>query len=120
MLDDSIVSVKVTIIANIKQSNEIIQQRLDALVDDIILLRNANINLTSRCEATFQHERLNQIIISGIPSTVNDENLEETACQILNQVKAYKFNETDVAACHRLGNKNDTILRFVNRKDAER
>ena len=80
---------------------------------------NANIELTSRCEAAFQHERLNQIIISGIPSSVVDENLEETACRILNEVKSFKVNERDIAACHRLGNKHETILRFVNRKDAE-
>ena len=93
MLDDSIVSVKDTIITNLKHSNENLQQRLSELENDIILLKNANIDLTSRCESAFQHERLNQIIISGIPSSVTDENLEGTAVRILNQVKDYKVNE---------------------------
>ena len=53
MLDYSIVSVKDTIIANLKQSKENLQQRLNAQENDIILLKNAYINLTSRCEADF-------------------------------------------------------------------
>ena len=31
----------------------------------------------------------------------------------------FQIQSRDIAACHRLGKKNDTIIRFINRKDAD-
>ena len=70
-------------------------------------------------EAAFQHGRLEQILISGIPAMVDHDALEETALKILNTIKDQEVSSSGVAACHRIGKNNDTILRFVNRKDAD-
>ena len=119
MLDDSIQILKDTIIDNLKKSNENLQQRVILLEKEVNDLKTEHIEITKRSEAAFQHGRLNQIIISGIPSSVGHDELEETSRRILNEIKQHKVAERDVAACHRLGKNGDTILRFVNRKDAE-
>ena len=62
---------------------------------------------------------LNHLIISGIPEVIGHDQLEEKCIVVLNSIKDNKINERDIAACHRLGKKNDTIIRFLNRKDAE-
>ena len=82
-------------------------------------LKEENIQLEKRTEASLQHGRLEQVIVSGIPAGVNHEGLEEATLNILNEIKSYKCSSRDVAACHRIGKNNDTILRFINRKDAE-
>ena len=82
-------------------------------------MKEANIVLEKRTEVSLQHGRLEQVIISGIPAGVDHDNLEGESLNILNKIKRHKCNARDVAACHRLGKNNDTILRFVNRKDAD-
>ena len=37
----------------------------------------------------------------------------------MNSIKTYDVVKRDIAACHRLGKNDDTIIRFVNRKDAD-
>ena len=69
-------------------------------------------------QATLQHSRLNQIIMSGIPVDIEQTKLEATSIQILNKIKDFKIGTRDIEACHRFGN-NDAIVRFVKRKDAE-
>ena len=119
MLDESINELKNTIIDNLKKSNEMLQMKVTALENEVTALKESNIDLVKRTEAGFQHGRLNQIILSGVPADVKHEDLEEQSIKILNQIKIHKINERDVAACHRVGKNHDTILRFVNRKDAE-
>ena len=72
-----------------------------------------------------QYNRHNCIEFSGIPDTVNDDNLEDTiieACKDIN----IDVSETDIEACHTLplrGNATNTskrvIVKFVNWKHAE-
>ena len=72
-----------------------------------------------------QYNRHNCIEFSGIPDTINDDNLEDTiieACKDIN----IDVSETDIEACHRLPvRRNATnaskrvIVKFVNRKHAE-
>ena len=111
--------IKNTIIQNLKTCNEKLQARVETLEEEIIALREENIDLERRTEVALQHGRLEQVVISGIPPVVEHKDLEETAIKILNEIKEHKVTSRDVAACHRLGKKNETILRFVNRKDAD-
>ena len=72
-----------------------------------------------------QYNRHNCVEFSGIPDTINDDNLEDTiieACKDIN----IDVSETDIEACHRLPvRRNATnaskrvIVKFVNRKHAE-
>ena len=126
MLSHSIDELKNTIIENLKKSNDMLQIKVKDLQNDVANLQNevaslkeANIEITKRTETAFQHGRLNQLIISGIPEVIGHDQLEEKCIVVLNSIKDNKINERDIAACHRLGKKNDTIIRFLNRKDAE-
>ena len=119
MLDNSINEIKNTIIENLKLSNENLQLRVKELEAEVKSIKEANIQHEKSTEAALQHGRLEQVIISGIPASVDHDKLEEASLNILNDIKSYKCNGRDVAACHRVGKNNDTILRFVNRKDAE-
>ena len=119
LLAESIDEIKNTIIQNLKICNEKLQARVESLEEEILALREANVDLERRTEVALQHGRLEQVVISGIPPVVEHTDLEDMAVNILNEIKDHKVTPRDVAACHRLGKKNDTILRFVNRKDAD-
>ena len=118
MLDESISNIKDTIIENLKVSNEKLQVRVGLLENPVIDLVNEKIEKEKEIQATLQHSRLNQIIISGIPVDIEQTKLEATSIQILNKRKDYKIGTRDIESCHRLGN-NDAIVRFIIRKDAE-
>ena len=72
-----------------------------------------------------QYNRHNCVEFSGIPDTINDDNLEDTiikACKDIN----IDVSETDIEACHRLpvrcnatNTSNRVIVKFVNQKHAE-
>ena len=119
MLQESIDVLKDTIIENLKKSNMDLQVRVSSLENEVELLKQANIEMMKNSEASFQHGRLNQVIVSGIPSRIEHDELEETTIGILNKIKSCEVDEKDIEACHRVGKNHDTIIRFVNRKDAE-
>ena len=119
MLTKSIDELKNTIIDNLKKSNELLQMKVGVLETEVKALKKEHIEYVKQAESSFQHGRLEQIIVSGIPESVSHEELESKVCSILNNVKTHKIGERDIAAYHRMGKKGDTILRFVNRKDAE-
>ena len=119
LLCSSINEIKNTIIENLRISNENLQLRVKALEDEVILLKEAHHDLEKRTEMALQHGRLEQVIISGIPAEVEHKDLEEKCVKLLNEIKEHQIVSRDIAACHRLGKNNDTILRFVNRKDAD-
>ena len=68
-----------------------------------------------------QYTRRENLQIRGIPSNINQSNLEAYVIDILGQI-GVKVQSYHIAACHRLYNKNkkypaDTIVRFINRND---
>ena len=72
-----------------------------------------------------QYGRRNNIVISGIPDSVDINHLEESVTEILSDIDV-KVTSNDIEACHRIGKKNNriystkTIIRFVNRKHAKK
>ena len=80
---------------------------------------NNNIKMEKDFQAALQYDRLNSIVVSGIPQNISDELLENKAINILYTVNTTKINHRDIEACHRLGRKKETLIKFVNRKDAE-
>ena len=52
----------------------------------------------------------------GIPKSVGNSVLEETVNHVFKKI-GVEINEPDVQACHRLKEKERTIVKFVNRKD---
>ena len=70
-----------------------------------------------------QYGRRNNIEITGIPESVENEKLEETVVEVLNKINLNVSNN-NIEACQRLGKQKNkprkTIIRFVNRKFAKK
>ena len=70
-----------------------------------------------------QYGRRESIEIVGIPQQVEQESLEEEVLKIYEEAKVQidgrKLSSMDISACHRVGKKGATIVRFVNRKFAK-
>ena len=92
------------------------------LRDDIDFLFNKFYDLDCRVVECEQYSRRESLIISGIPSTVRDNDLEDTVIEIVNEL-GWQIRPIDICAVHRLGKPSRNsryprrvIVRFVNRK----
>lgn len=66
-----------------------------------------------------QYIRRNNVEICGIPSSVNDNELEKKVIDIFNELPL-TINPSEVEACHRLNGKDKkVIVRFTNRRNVE-
>ena len=72
-----------------------------------------------------QYYRCNCVEFSGIPDTINDDNLEDSIIEVCKYINI-DVSETYIEACHRLSirrNATNTskrlIVKFVNRKHVE-
>ena len=115
-ISDDISEMRNEIIKNLVEENKKLQEKAKNLEEKVK-------KIAISTEATNQYGRRNNIEISGIPDYVNDEDLEETVKDILEEIDV-KTKKRDMEACHRLpptrNNKNKkVIVRFVNRKTCE-
>ena len=66
-----------------------------------------------------QYGRRNDLVISGIPDSAQDTDLESTVTPILSDIDV-NVESREVEDCHRIGKSNNgskkTIRRFINRK----
>ena len=69
--------------------------------------------------SSMQYSRRESIEIHNIPQSVGDEKLEKTCLPVLDEIGCGKIKSYRVAACHRLKNKNKTVIRFITRKHAD-
>ena len=71
-----------------------------------------------------QYGRRNNIISSGIPESVDNNQLEESVTETLIDIDV-NVDSSDIEACHRIGKQGfrngstKTSIRFVNRKHAK-
>ena len=69
-----------------------------------------------------QYGRRESVEITGIPDTVEQKDLEEEVIKVYDaanvKVHGRSLMPEDISACHRVGMKGKTIVRFVNRKFA--
>ena len=124
-------------------NNEILPLLLD-LKNEIRNLREENISLKEQvkvnkkelerqCLGIYQLEddltrlerygRRGNIEISGIPTRVLDNHLEDEVLKILHKIGLSHLDHFGIVACHRVGSRDkfgnrNTIVRFLNRKDA--
>ena len=80
-------------------------------------------NIDCRVIETEQYSRRENIIISGIPESINQNNLERTVIRILRTI-GLKITSYEITACHRLKKLNPkypsrTIVRFTNRRSVD-
>ena len=108
-------------IADIKSSiqqinvaiSEIRDSVIKALINENTLLKTRVHKLEVELAENSQYLRRTNIVISGIPSLNNDVGIESTVIDV-------PVKSRDIAAVHRIGkHKEETMVRFVNRKDAE-
>ena len=90
-------------LAVVKQVNEVLHGRL------IEVERKTFINE--------QYSRKEFLEISGIPESIDDNQLESTVCSVLNSIGS-PVSPDGIQACHRISKKNkNVILKLVRRKD---
>ena len=91
------------------------QQKCNKLEAKIVKLETEN--------SLAQYGRINNIVISGIPDSTDDNNLENTVISMMSNINV-NIEENDIEACHRFGkpdvtskSKKKTVACFVNRKN---
>ena len=110
-VNESILSVKDSIITALRDDNKMPQVKVEILEKTL-----------AESEKYFnkldQYNRRNNFEIQGIPSTVGDEVLEDKVIEIFECLNI-PLAKSDIEDCHWLGKSNpkNTIVRFANRKN---
>ena len=78
------------------------------------LLMKKSVEIERQCWANAQYSRKECIEITRIPTSIPEQNIEEKVCQIFEAigVSVHKSN----IDCHRLSDKERTIVKFLRRK----
>ena len=111
---EEINNLKAVIIKQLQDKNVILRDRCSKLVQKLVEFECSTNNIK-------QYVRRNNIIISGIPDSVDKNQLEDSVTEILTDINV-NVESNDIEACHRIGKKDSrigstkTIIRFVNRK----
>ena len=117
-LKDEISNLKDTVIKRLQEENQILRQKCNKLEAKIVKLEREQNSLV-------QYGRRNNIVISGIPDSIDGSNLENTVICMMSDINV-NIEESDIEACHRFGKpdvkskSNKTVLRFVNRKNCNK
>ena len=111
-LKDETISLKDTVIKRLQEENERLCVKCQQLENRVALIESSH-------DALEQYSRRNNLVISGIPDSVQDSGLESTVTPILSDIDV-NFESREVEECHRIGKSNSgskkTIIRFANRK----
>ena len=109
---DEIMNLKDTVIKRFQEDNE-------KLRDKCRKHGNKLNTLETSLDAPEHYGRRNNIVITGIPDTVQDTDLESTATSVLSDIGVY-VELSEVKDCRRINDSNNgsrkTIIRFTNRK----
>ena len=84
-------------------------------VNNLLMKNTAEIEGQSWANAQYSCECLK---IAGIPTSIPQQKLEEKACQIFETIGA-SVDKNDTDDCHRLWNKEQMIINFLQRKDCK-
>ena len=114
-IKNEVTNLKDVIIKRLQDENELLRAKCNKLENKVVSLE-LSIDLFE------QYGRRNNIVISGIPDDISDNDLESsTVTDIMKDVDV-DINSSDLEACHRIG-KSDrrtackkTIVRFTDRK----
>ena len=68
---------------------------------------------------SLQYNRRESIEIHGVPQSIQNDKLENYCLDVLKDIGCGEVNQKAVHACHRMRNKENTIIRFLNRKHAD-
>ena len=76
------------------------------------------LNLKKKANRDAQYNCQENLEFTGIPETIPDASLEETAIKILKKT-GVDVKSSDIVDCHRLKNRKRVIIRMVNRKHCQ-
>ena len=111
-LKDEIISLKDTVIKRLQEENERLRDKCQQLEKRVALIESSH-------DALEQYGRRNNLVISGIPDSVQNSDLELTVASVLSDIDI-NVELKEVEDCHRIGKSNNgskkTIIRFINRK----
>ena len=109
-VNESIMSIKNTIIDALKEENLKLQNKVKKLEEQLLEIDQKNNHLD-------QYSRRNNLDIQGIPANITDDELEGKVIDVFSCL-GIEVKGSDMEDCHRLGyaNSKNTIVRFVNRK----
>ena len=109
-VNESIVSIKNTIIDALKEENLKLQNKVKKLEEQLLEIDQKNNHLD-------QYSRRNNLEIQGIPANITDDKLEGKVIDIFSCL-GIEVKGSDIEDCHRFGSTNpkNTIVRFVNPK----
>ena len=101
-----------------KEKNDM-KQHLDKAMSEI---SERVIELERSHYLYLQYGRRESVEISGIPSSIGQNDLEDEVIKVYNEAKVQvhgnQVTKLDISACHRIGKNSVTIVRFMNRKFA--
>ena len=113
-MKDEFLNMKDVIIKRLQDENALLRSRCSKLEDKVV-------SLESSVNQVEQYGRRNNIVISGIPDDVADDDLEDAVTSIMEDIDVIVQNG-NIEACHRTGKSDQktsskkTIVRFINRK----
>ena len=107
-------SVNNDLVAELRKTRE----GFDQMKSDLSVTKKVNTLLSERlqtiekqCWANAQYSRRECLEISGIPSSVSDNDLEDVACKALTKAGVER-PEKDIESCHRICKRGTTIVKF--------
>ena len=109
VVEKSISDLREHVIDKLIASNKELQSKVSDLEHEVH-------TLNTELQKSLQYNRLNNIVISGIPEEVEHRLLEKTSLSILNKCLETPIGKRDLEACHRLSVKsNNVVCRLVVR-----
>ena len=105
-LDKEMLNLKDVIIKDLQVEDQRLHKKINNLEEKVIPLEGNNNSLE-------QYGRRNSLEITGIPSDVDDQNLEEKEIEILDKIEV-NVSSKDIEACHQVGkSKNSSKTTIV-------
>ena len=91
---DDVINLKDVIIKRLQDENELLRKKSNKLENKVV-------SLESSINQVKQYGRRNNIVISGIPDGISDNDLGSTVFDIMKDVDV-DINSSDIKACHRI------------------
>ena len=115
-LKDEIINPKDMVIKNLQDENSRLKEKCEKLENRVVILESNHNDLA-------QYGRRNNVVFSGIPENVPDNNLESMVTSVLPDIDV-QVEPRDIQACHQIAKPiskiEKKIVRFVNRKNCEK
>ena len=115
-LKDEIINLKDIVIKNLQDENARLKVKFEKLENRVAMLESNHNDLAL-------YGRRNNVVFSGIPENVPDNNLESMVTSVLPDIDV-QVEPRDIQACHQIAKPisktEKKIVRFVNRKNCEK